>query len=167
MELWRVSLGDHVQSVTPEGVLRFVEVFRWTHYDPSSWTEFVLLTTSTGHTLELSPGHMTHVGACCALDTLKLAANVVVGDVVYVVADADSNRVSSASIVAVSRVSRQGLFNVHTLEGNIVVSGVATTHFTNQTTWGPASRAYAPLWYRFVHGVNIVCRWGLGQGCLS
>ena len=57
-----VRVGDRVLAVTPDGARSFDKVFRITHHDTASETLFIQLTTASGATLELSPGHMTHAG---------------------------------------------------------------------------------------------------------
>ena len=92
-------------------------------------------------------------GTCCSLDTLVTARSVRVGDTVFVVG-ASGSAVTPVSVTSLGRVVRQGSANVHTLGGSIVVSGVAASHFTTETSWDGPSRPYAPLWYRVVDAVS-------------
>ncbi len=93
-------------------------------------------------------------GTCCALDSLVLAADIKVGDVVYVAAPGSVATPSTVSTV--STVHRTGRFNVHTLNGNIVVDGVVSSHFTTETTWGADTRSYAPVWYKMVNVAGML-----------
>ncbi len=93
-------------------------------------------------------------GTCCALDFLVLARDVKVGDTVFVASA--GNVVTPSTVASVETVIRTGRFNVHTLNGNIVVDGVVSSHFTAETTWGAASRSYAPMWYKMVDVAGMV-----------
>ena len=67
-----MAVGDRVLSVGADGKAFFDKVFRITHHDATSTAEFVRLTTASGHVLELSEGHMTHVGTCQPSPSLQL-----------------------------------------------------------------------------------------------
>ncbi len=56
-----------------------------------------------------------------------------VGDVMFSVVGQGS--VERDVIVKVEDVAKTGAYNVHTLSGNVMVDGVAATHFTSATTW--------------------------------
>ncbi len=66
-----------------------------------------------------------------------------------VVPSGDGQFVSQATqVVSVSTVTSEGVFNVHTLSGHIVVNDVAATHFTTESSWEGSSRRLASYWYR-------------------
>ena len=93
-------------------------------------------------------------GTCCDLNNLVTADTVKVGDKVYVMGA--SGQLVATQVAAVREVYGQGLYNVHTLNGNIIVNGVAASHFTDQTTWDEASRAQAPYWYKLVDMASAI-----------
>ena len=57
-----LTVGDYVQSMTPEGAVVFEKVFRVTHFEEKTRATFIEITTTTGQVLELTHGHMLHVG---------------------------------------------------------------------------------------------------------
>ncbi len=213
----RLAVGDEVLSVDADGALTFTTVFRVTHAAPADRETFTRIVTTSGHSLELTPNHMLHVGtwvgdiclpsveeiptgpvvvvavvvvpaavhvpfpkhapaltrvcvlmpppgSCCRLDLLRFARDIHVGDTVFVVTAAgtsgaspsDGLSLTAATVATMETVQRTGVYNVHTLNGNIVVNDVAASLFTDETTWGPATRSWAPLWYHAVHAVSAL-----------
>lgn len=147
-----VHVGDQVLSADASGELFFDTVFRVPHWSAETDTTFVRLTTKSGNTLELTRGHQLHVGTCCSLDELTYAGNVKVGDVLFTVDDDD--KMVEDVVVSREEVKRQGAYNVHTLNANLVVDGVVASHFTGATTWD--SKSWAPAWYKVLHGVSAI-----------
>jgi len=137
-----------VLSVSTDGMPFYDKVFRITHYDLTSRTEFVRITTTTGETLELSAEHMLHAGTCCSLSSLVTADKVVAGDVVFV--SKPSTTAVPTTVKSVEQIVRNGRFNAHTTGGHVVVNGIVASHFTTETRWGPDSIDYAPMWYKMV-----------------
>ena len=97
---------------------------------------------------------MLTTGTCCSLDTLTVAADIAVGNVIFVASE--TSPASPTEVVSVERVLRVGRFNAHTLYGNVVVNGVVSSHFTTETGWGVSTRSYAPLWYQLVDLASVV-----------
>ena len=91
-------------------------------------------------------------GTCCALDSLVFARDIKVGDIVFA-ASAGYTTLPTA-VKSVETIIRAGRFNVHTLNGNIVVDGIVSSHFTSETNWGASSRSYAPIWYKMTDVAN-------------
>lgn len=152
-----LRVGDRVLAVDSSGAPFFDRVFRIPHHDADEVTTYVRIRTDSGHALELAPGHMLHVGTCCALNDLTYAADVTVGDVVYVVRPGVP-AATPVTVTDVDRVQRVGAFNVHLLHGTVVVNGIAATQFTAASagTWSAASRPYAAWWYRIVDASAVV-----------
>jgi len=150
-----LKVGDRVLAVSSTGEPFFDKVFRITHHDTESPTEFVVITTTSGDKLELSSDHMLHSGTCCSLSSLVSAGKVTVGDTVFVSTPTESVR--AVNVASIGTVIRNGRFNAHTIGGHIVVDGIVSSHFTTETGWGPDSIEYSHLWYRLVDlGSNII-----------
>ncbi len=84
------------------------------------------------------------------------ARDVKVGDEVFVVSASAPTGIQSAVVQSVAIVPRQGVFNVHTLSGNIVVNNIVASHFTRETTWGSQSRSLAPIWYKSPLSLSVL-----------
>lgn len=142
-----LSVGDRVLATDSSGNLFYDKVHRVPHWDASQPQDYVRITTASGRVIEASRGHYLHAGSCCSLDKLTLAMNVREGDDLFTVSD-ETGGLAADAVVSAEPVRKEGAFNVHTLSGNIVVNGVAASHFSSETTWGEKTRPYAPLWYK-------------------
>jgi hypothetical protein len=105
----RVLVGDNTYS----------EVYMFSHKDHNAVSTFVSIATSANQTITLSPNHYIY-----ANNKLVAASAVVLGDVL-IAADG-----SEVSVVAVSQERSTGLFNPHTLQGDIVVNGIKASSYT-------------------------------------
>merc|ERR1719361_1189364 len=149
-----VNVDDYVLAARPDGTLFFDKVFRITHFSPDASTPALKVTTKSGKMLELTEQHYLHAGACCDPDQLTLAKDLKVGDTVFVApASVEATGLRAQSMVAdevvsIEKTLSKGDYNVHTLSSNIVVNGVAASHFTAFTTWTAGSRSLAPMWYK-------------------
>jgi hypothetical protein len=83
-------------------------------------------------------------GTCCSVGNLKLASTARVGDTLFVTVGKAGVR--EVTITAIATVRRTGVYNVHTLGGNIVVNGVVASHYTTESTWSASSRSLSPIW---------------------
>ena len=110
-----LRIGDVVR-VSPTA---FSKVFAFGHRDQHARSRFVRLVTAAGSAVELSPGHLIYANG-----VLRPAADVAVGDVL------DHAAGSASAVVEVSSVVKAGLFNPHTLHGDVVVNGVVASTFT-------------------------------------
>ncbi|GAB0490749.1 hypothetical protein MMPV_001986 [Pyropia vietnamensis] len=133
-----LRLGDEVVI----GGGRLSTVYAFSHADGREAVRhpFVRLATTTGVTLTASPGHYVYV-----LDgadrRLVLAAAVRVGDVLPLATGTNHSTV----VVGVSRVALPGLYNPHTLDGDIAVDGVVVSTWTVAVPPAVAAAALAPL----------------------
>lgn len=159
-----LKVGDRVVAVADDGHLITTPVLRRTYDEVAADHSFLRFRTSSGAALEVTPRHFVFASTCCHFHDAagpKFAEEVKVGETLYV-ADAKSGKVVAETITAIETVSKQGAINVHTVTGTIIVNGVAATHFTAETTFGAAGRAYlAPVWYSFLH--YVVRPTGLGH----
>mmetsp|Transcript_9320 Transcript_9320/g.24649 ORF Transcript_9320/g.24649 Transcript_9320/m.24649 type:complete len:293 (+) Transcript_9320:429-1307(+) len=114
-----VEIGDEVRVSREE----FSEVFFWGHKDVDTATgNYVQIALESGRRITLSGNHLVYVNG-----KLRPALQVAVGDVLV---DAD---VGASTVTQVDAVVKKGLYNPHTLHGDIVVDGVvASTHTAAQ-----------------------------------
>lgn len=151
-----VRVGDRVLAVSSGGQPFYDKVFRITHHEPTETMEFVRIGTSTGHVLEVTGTHRVHVGSCCAQGSAVPASQVAAGSKMFItVAGGDSRAVTEVIVTSVETVSATGVFNIHTLGGNVVINGLAATHYGHAAAWTFAP-SMAPLWYRAVDAVSSV-----------
>lgn len=140
-----VKAGDMVLTARSDRTLGYDRVFRITMASEGEAT-FLKIKTAAGSAIELSEGHMIPVGDV-ALDALKLAEHVTVGDVVFVV-DEETKKARPSVVTSIERVTRKGLHNFHTTSGVVVVNGVVGSHFTVESTW--SNRKMAVFWYKLL-----------------
>jgi hypothetical protein len=96
----------------------------FSHKAPGGAHDFLRLTTASGASVRLTPGHLLPVNGA-----LATARSAVVGDVVSV-AGAGGAPVADEAVVDVRRERAAGLFNPHTAHGSIVVDGVVCSTYT-------------------------------------
>jgi hypothetical protein len=140
-----VQVGDMVMTVRTDRTIGYDRVFRVTRHDETSVTNFIRLTTASGHSIEMTPGHFVQVGDI-AMDSLKTADEVKVGDFVFVV---DGERARPSAVVKIESVTSTGYYNFHTTSGVLVVNGVVGSHFTTESTW--TNKAAATYWYSLLN----------------
>ena len=135
-----LAVGDKV--LTHNGV--FTEVFMFSHRLEEATNTFLELTTATT-TLAITPNHYLYVNN----GELREAQYVKVGDSLTL---ASGKR---DKIVSVGRVTKDGIFNPHTLQGDIVVDGVLTSTYTAAFSPTLAHIVLAPLRGLYQMGVDI------------
>jgi len=123
-----LAVGDRVLV----GANTYSEVYMFGHRDASAEATFVTIATSNGQSISLSPNHYIYVNG-----KLAVASSVKVGDVVIVRDD------SEVTVTAVSQARDTGLYNPHTMQGDIVVNGVKASTYT--AVVAPAL-AHSMLW---------------------
>jgi Hint module len=124
-----VKIGDLVK-VAPN---TFSPVFMFTHKLTNHVSSFVTLTTASGMTLAVSPGHFIY-----ANNALVPASSVTTGMTLETSAGVDA-------VVAVTRAHMTGLFNPQTLHGDIVVDGVRASTYTTAVEPTAAHALLAPF----------------------
>ncbi|GAB0489208.1 hypothetical protein MMPV_000425 [Pyropia vietnamensis] len=135
MRLADVAVGDALR-VGPDGATS--EVYMWSHRLPAGRHPFVRLRTAGGSSLTASPGHLVY-----ASGVRKPASAVVVGDTLPEVA-ANGTAAAPAVVVAVERVEEDGLYNPHTLSGDLLVDGFVVSTWTTAVPVAAARVALAP-----------------------
>ena len=135
-----IAIGDKV--LVGKGV--YSEVYMFSHRFEDAEATFVALTTAAGATLALTGGHYLYANGA-----LVEARRVRPGDNVTL---ADGRRVP---VRAVGAVRKAGIYNPHTLHGDIVVNGVLTSTYTAAFAPTLAHVALAPLRALYRAGVDI------------
>uniref|UniRef100_A0A7S3EN80 Peptidase S1 domain-containing protein n=2 Tax=Rhodosorus marinus TaxID=101924 RepID=A0A7S3EN80_9RHOD len=110
----RLEAGDTVLGGDGE----FSDVFGFSHRDSTEFGKFIRLEMSADF-IELSPNHYLAVG-----DKLIAAKDVKVGDQISL-ANGDLT-----AVTAIHRVQLKGVYNPHTISGDIVVNGVLASTYT-------------------------------------
>lgn len=147
-----LRIGDRVHV----GGGIYSDIFLFTHKDAAREHTFVALHTDDNRRLLLTAGHYVYVNG-----HLATAGTVRVGDMLRA---ADGK--SAVRIRRVHTERRRGLYNPHTVHGDIAVDGIVTSTFTRTVEPLVAVGALAPL--RALHRrVGIALRGLLDNGAHS
>jgi hypothetical protein len=111
----RLQIGDKVMT----GPNIYSDVYFFTHSDNTIISTFVKLSTKSGLSLLLSPCHYIYTN-----NRLVAASEVKETDTLLTVNDPND------AIVSKEIVTEMGLYNPHTLNGNIMVNGVLVSTYT-------------------------------------
>ena len=134
-----LAVGDKV--LTRDGA--FSEVFMFSHRLEEASYNFIELKTATT-TLAITPNHYLYVNG-----ELREARYVSAGDSLTLASGKQD------SVLSVGRVQKDGIFNPHTLQGDIVVDGVLTSTYTSAFSPTLAHVVLAPLRGLYQLGVDI------------
>jgi len=136
----QLTVGDEVLVANGE----FSEVYMFSHRYEDSENTFVQLTTRAS-SLKLSADHYLYVNG-----RLATAATVKIGDVLV---GADGKDVV---VEAVNTTRATGLYNPHTMHGDIVVNGIKTSTYTKAVSPALAHAALWPVRLAYSLGQDIV-----------
>jgi hypothetical protein len=110
------------------------EVYFFSHQERNAVAEFVSILTDTGARIQLTSGHYIYA------DGMAVQARLVgVGD-----------KLSNGTVVAVDRIKAVGLYNPHTLQGDLLVNGIVASSYTDAIPPLLAHSLLAPL--RIMYG---------------
>lgn len=127
----QLRIGDSVRV----SVDTFSEVFLFSHRTSSSAPSYIeITTTATNHTLTLTPGHYLYIN-----HQLRPAHTVEVGHQIL------TAHQGWATVSAVRRTDASGLYNPHTVQGDIVVDGFVASTYTTAVPTHIATSLLAPL----------------------
>jgi len=135
-----LEIGDKVLTENGE----YSDVYMFSHRLTDSRSAFVRIAAG-GHSLMLTANHYLYVN-----DKLAVASTVKVGDKVK------GHDGSDITVTSVEAAWADGLYNPHTMNGDIVVDGILTSTYTSDIN---PSLAHAALWpVRMLHslGQNVV-----------
>lgn len=137
----KLQVGDRV-LVAPG---KYSEIYLFTHRLAEATVQVVKLTVAHGdQPLRLTPSHYIYVNG-----SLAAAHTVQPGDKVTL-----SNG-TQAAVATVTRELADGLFNPHTLHGDVVVDGIITSTYTQGIAPGLAHAALWPVRALYLAGVNV------------
>lgn len=136
-EMRNLQIGDEI-AVSWK---RFSPVIGFTHRSPIASASYVQIRTESGHAVVATVAHMMYV----IRDGQKVPTGIeeiIVGDEVPVVQD---GRDETSVVISVKRINSVGLFNPHTLSGDIVVNGVLCSTYTKYVPMYTAHCLLAPI----------------------
>jgi len=133
-----LTVGDKVLAAAPS---EFSDVYMFSHKLSAVRAEFVRISTAGGRTVMLTGNHYLYVNG-----KLAVASVVKTGDELKTAAgEADK-------VVSVSNVWAEGLYNPHTMHGDLVVDGIQTSTYTADID---PTLAHAALWpVRLMHSMG-------------
>jgi len=132
-------VGDKV--LTSNGT--YSEVYMFSHRFVDAEATFVRLSAGNA-TLELTAGHYLYVnGVLRPAEFVTVGANVTLADG------------ASATVTGVGTVRNKGIYNPHTMQGDIVVNGVLTSTYTSAFSPSLAHVVLAPIRALYRMGVDI------------
>uniref|UniRef100_A0A7S1XBR6 Hint domain-containing protein n=1 Tax=Compsopogon caeruleus TaxID=31354 RepID=A0A7S1XBR6_9RHOD len=148
--LAELKIGQRVRI----GRSQVSEVFLWGHLRRETWHTFVRIELLGGGSLTVSAQHLIYLNGDLARADLAR-----IGDWLEKASDG-----SPQQIIGVSRVHKQGLFNPHTLHGELAVDGIRVSSYTDAVPAALAHPLLAPcrLWYRLVgvSGIGVLLEGG-------
>ena len=131
--LTELKIGDKIYT----GVDRISEVYLFTHALPLAETPFIELTTENEHIIVLSAGHYLYVnGFLVKAETVKLN-------------DILRTDIGESCVIKMEYVRETGLYNPHTLDGDIMINGVCTSTYTDALRPDLAHGILAPMRYLY------------------
>jgi hypothetical protein len=132
-----LKVGHKVQV----GAKEHSDIFMFSHQYTDAQATFVELTTATG-AIRLTPGHYLYVNGVATQ-----ASAVKVGDMLETATGTPS------AVTGIAQVRDTGLYNPHTMHGDVVVNGFRTTTYTDAIHPTMAHALLAPL--RAMHAMNM------------
>lgn len=123
----QVEVGDQV--LTASG--KYQKVYAFLHRLPGNLaavlSPYLMITTESGHTIELTNRHMVYVNS---LELPVPASKVVEGDSLYVLEPRqDKKEVKPVQVASVSNILRLGGYSPVTEDGTIVVNGLVASSY--------------------------------------
>jgi len=135
----QVVLGDKLRV----GPNEFSEVYLFTTQMAETTSKFSKIVTNNASLL-LTPGHYIHVNGGMAQ-----ARDVKVGDVVVLASG------EKAPVTEVDSAWGSGLFNPHTMHGDVVVDGIKTSTYTDAVHPTLAHALLSPLRVMYSAGISM------------
>lgn len=140
LQMHKLRIGDTVRAT--KNVVS--KVFMFSHSEPESTSHFIQLTTSNGQSLELTEDHYLYVN-----NDLAQANTVKVGDML------ETAEGTTTLVTKIDHIQAEGLFNPHTLHGDILVNGIRTSTYTGAVQPSLAHNLLAPARTLYTMGYNI------------
>lgn len=125
-----VRIGDVVRSRAGETS----KIFTFSHHDPFSYAIYVTIWTGCNRKLSLTEGHFLYVNR-----RLREAETVRIGDYLTL------GNGSMCMVTAVCRELHRGVFNPHSLVGNLLVNDIWTSSYTSAMPYRSAHGMLTPI----------------------
>jgi hypothetical protein len=135
----QLQLGDKVRV----GPAEFSEVYFFSTEMAETTSKFVKLVTKSG-AVTMTQGHYLYVNGA-----LKVASDVQVGDNIVL------GNGTHVAVTEVSSLWAPGLYNPHTLHGDIVVDGIHTSTYTDAVHPTLAHALMSPLRTMYSAGISF------------
>jgi len=136
----QLQTGDHVLVANGH----YSEVFMFSHRLEDAEATFLQLTTQQGKVV-LTPDHYLYVnGRLATAVTVKIGDTLISGDG------------RNVAVEAVNTTRALGLYNPHTMHGDIVVNGIKTSTYTKAVAPTLAHAALWPVRLAYSMGKDIV-----------
>jgi len=148
MRMDKLQIGDRIQI----GDNRTSEVFLFSHNDAMAETDFVEIVVSRfsandeieiKQNLRLTPGHLVYVYH----DAEKKISAVPARDIrmgQFLAISIDQSHTQLPRVLKISTVRDKGLYNPHTLDGNLLVNGILVSSYTDAIPLPLAHALLAP-----------------------
>jgi hypothetical protein len=124
-----LAIGDKV--LVGDGS-KYSEIFMFSHRDTDADSVFLNIRTTSGDALLLTPDHYLYLNR-----TLVIARNAKIGDILL------TRDGSETTIVSIVQERHVGLYNPHTLQGDLVVNGILVSSYTSAVA---PTLAHSMLW---------------------
>lgn len=139
-----LRVGDEVLA----GGGAYSKVFLFTHADSEARSQFIRLETRDGKVLLLTASHYVWRNGHFAQ-----ARTVMVGDRLLLSPDSRTRSATYGFVTSVSTVQARGLYNPHTVRGDIVVEGILTSCYTSTVVPDAAHSLLSAL--RALHQIGL------------
>ena len=137
----QLEVGDKVLVDTDT----YSDVYMFSHRYEDFSGPFVAIETVSGEELMLTADHYLYInGKLAVASTIKIGDNVSKGDG------------SETTVVSVSTATATGLYNPHTINGDIVVNGIKTSTYTAAVEPSLAHSLLWPVRMLYNLGINVV-----------
>ena len=137
----QLEVGDHVLV----DANTYSEVYMFSHRYADFSGPFVAIQTASGEELMLTADHYLYING-----KLAVASTVKIGDTV------SKGDGTDAIVVSVSTETASGLYNPHTMNGDIVVNGIKTSTYTAAVEPSLAHSLLWPVRMLYSMGINVV-----------
>ena len=119
------------------------EVFMFSHKYTDAQATFIQLQTAVG-AIQLTEGHYLYVNG-----QVVQAHTVKIGDLL------ETAEGKPAAVTGISTIRATGLYNPHTMQGDIIVNGFRTTTYTEAINPTLAHAMLAPIRVMYVMNVTV------------
>uniref|UniRef100_A0A0K2V032 Hedgehog protein n=1 Tax=Lepeophtheirus salmonis TaxID=72036 RepID=A0A0K2V032_LEPSM len=136
-----LDIGESVLSINANGDFEFSPVIMFLHKDPNELRKFLLISTSSGHSLKVTPSHL--LINSLDLNSVIFAHDLNIGDNILI--QTSRANLEYSTITDISVVYEKGVFAPLTKNGNIFVNGVFASCYAVIDSQSLAHFAFMPM----------------------